>query len=88
MVKSIRFKRDEMFGLSLVCKSCFFYRLLRLYYSYSILWYNPRMPKKTTPKPARPKPGPKPDTLVIEDDWEQAMKKSLAKKKPASGWPK
>jgi hypothetical protein len=45
------------------------------------------MPSKHS-KPSRPKPGPKPDTLKIKGDWEQAMKKSLAKKKPATGWPK
>jgi hypothetical protein len=31
---------------------------------------------------------PKPDTLKIEGDWEKAKKKSLEKKKPATGWPK
>lgn len=45
------------------------------------------MPKKT-PKPPKSKPGPKPDTLKIEGDWQDAMKKSLGKKKPAGGWPK
>jgi hypothetical protein len=44
--------------------------------------------KKPIPKPAKPKPGPAADTLKIEGDWEQAVKKSIAKKKPASGWPK
>jgi hypothetical protein len=33
-------------------------------------------------------PGPKPDTLKLEGDWRDAVKKSLAKKKPAEGWPK
>ena len=46
------------------------------------------MLSKPTTKPPKPKPGPKPDTLKIEGDWEEAMKKSLAKKKPATGWPK
>lgn len=32
--------------------------------------------------------GPKPETLKLEGDWKDAMKKSLKKKKPASGWPK
>jgi hypothetical protein len=32
--------------------------------------------------------GPKPKTLEIEGDWEEAVKKSLAKKKPSKGWPK
>jgi len=26
--------------------------------------------------------------LKIDGDWEEAVKKSLAKKKPAKGWPK
>ena len=34
------------------------------------------------------RPGPKPDLLKIEGDWEAAVKKSLEKKKPAEGWPK
>ncbi|MDB5355309.1 MAG: hypothetical protein JWN24_1762 [Phycisphaerales bacterium] len=46
------------------------------------------MPKKPIPKPAKPKPGPKPDTLKIEGNWEDAVKKSFAKKKPPEGWPK
>jgi hypothetical protein len=32
--------------------------------------------------------GPKPDLLKIKGDWKAAAKKSLAKKKPADGWPK
>jgi hypothetical protein len=31
-------------------------------------------------KPA--KPGPKPDTLKIEGDWQRAVKRSLGKRKP------
>jgi hypothetical protein len=31
--------------------------------------------------------GPKPDTLKVEGDWQKAIKKSLAKKKPKEGWP-
>jgi hypothetical protein len=34
------------------------------------------------------KRGPKPDTLRIEGDWRDAIKKSLNKKKPPGGWPK
>jgi len=34
------------------------------------------------------KRGPKPDTLKLTGDWKKAVKKSLAKKKPAAGWPK
>jgi hypothetical protein len=42
------------------------------------------------PKIAKPpeKRGPKPDLLKIDGDWKDAVKKSLAKKKPAAGWPK
>jgi hypothetical protein len=32
--------------------------------------------------------GPKPEVLKIEGDWQDAVKKSLSKKKPAKGWPK
>jgi len=50
-------------------------------------------PKKTRTasakrKPQRKTPGPKPDVLKIEGDWQDAMNKSLRKKKPAVGWPK
>jgi hypothetical protein len=44
------------------------------------------MPKTTKKTPI--KRGPKPDMLKIEGDWKDAVKKSLAKKKPAEGWPK
>jgi hypothetical protein len=43
------------------------------------------------PKPAKKpleKRGPKPDLLKIDGDWKDAVKQSLAKKKPADGWPK
>lgn len=43
----------------------------------------PKSAKKTAVKR-----GPTPDTLKIEGDWKDAVKKSLAKKKPATGWPK
>jgi hypothetical protein len=33
-------------------------------------------------------PGPKPDLLKIDMDWQEAVKKSLQKKKPPEGWPK
>jgi hypothetical protein len=36
----------------------------------------------------RPKPGPAAETLKIDGNWQDAMKKSLGKKKPAGGWPK
>jgi hypothetical protein len=44
------------------------------------------MPKK--PVPPKVVPGPKPDMLKIEGYWKDAIKKSLAKKKPVTGWPK
>ena len=32
--------------------------------------------------------GPKPDHLVInEENWENALKKAIKKKKPKEGWP-
>jgi len=43
------------------------------------------MPKKKTPASPR---GPKPDLLKLEGDWKTAVKKSLEKKKPVTGWPK
>ncbi len=33
-------------------------------------------------------PGPKPELLKVKGNWKQAVKKSLAKKKPPDGWPK
>jgi hypothetical protein len=42
-------------------------------------------------KPAKKKPaktGPKPDALKIEGKWQDAVKRSLSKKKPSGGWPK
>ena len=39
---------------------------------------------KKTPVKRRPKP----EMLKIEGDWGEAVKKTLAKKKPATGWPK
>jgi hypothetical protein len=43
------------------------------------------MPKKT---PEKHNPGPVPEILKIEGDWKDAMKRTLAKKRPAEGWPK
>jgi hypothetical protein len=34
------------------------------------------------------KTGPKADTLKLTGRWQDAMKKSLQKKRPAGGWPK
>lgn len=44
------------------------------------------MRKAAKKKPA--KTGPKPEMLKIEGRWQDAVKKSLAKKKPPAGWPK
>ena len=44
-----------------------------------------KTPKKSAKKATR---GPKPDTLKIEGKWQDAVRKSLSKKKPAEGWPK
>jgi len=33
------------------------------------------------------KPGPEPDRLVIDDDWEDAAKKAVKKERPKEGWP-
>jgi hypothetical protein len=47
------------------------------------------MPTATNKLPTKKlTPGPKPDTLKIEGKWQDAVKKSLTKKKPADGWPK
>lgn len=35
-----------------------------------------------------PPPGPNPEHLKLdEDDWTEAVKKALGKKKPREGWP-
>ncbi len=44
--------------------------------------------KKTLSKVPPTPPGPKPDLLKIDIDWKDAIKKSLEKKKPATGWQK
>lgn len=43
---------------------------------------------RTASEPDEYKPGPEPERLQIECDWEEAMGKALKKKKPADGWPK
>lgn len=45
------------------------------------------MPKRATKKIPRQR-GPEADRLKLKGDWKAAVKKSLAKKKPAGGWPK
>ena len=39
-------------------------------------------------KPEQAKPGPDPERLKIDGDWEDAMKRALKVEKPADGWPK
>ncbi len=47
------------------------------------------MKKKKPGATKKPQPpGPRPDLLKIDCDWQRAVKKSLEKKKPESGWPK
>ncbi len=38
-------------------------------------------------KDRQDKPGPKPDHLKLEGNWEEAVKKALQKEKPEEGWP-
>jgi len=33
------------------------------------------------------KRGPKPNHLIIEGDWEKAVKKDISRVKPKDGWP-
>jgi hypothetical protein len=42
--------------------------------------------RKSTVQPS--KPGPEPERLKIEGDWEEAVKRTLAKKRPPDGWPR
>ena len=42
---------------------------------------------KRHPMP-KSKPGPKPELLKINGNWERAVTQSLRKTKPANGWPK
>jgi hypothetical protein len=42
--------------------------------------------EKKNRKPARP--GPQPESLKIEGDWKNAVKKAIRTPKPAEGWPK
>lgn len=37
---------------------------------------------------SRKPPGPEPETLRIEGDWKDAMRKLISKKRPVGGWPK
>jgi hypothetical protein len=47
----------------------------------------PRKPSTRKSNDVNPR-GPKPDVLTIDGDWQEAIKKSFQKKKPAGGWPK
>lgn len=40
-----------------------------------------------TPK-KKAKPGPTPETVKINDGWEDAVGKALQKERPKDGWPK
>lgn len=40
--------------------------------------------KEPLPSP----PGPKPQYLKIEGNWQDAVKRAIQKKKPPEGWPK
>lgn len=44
--------------------------------------YNGRMAKREPNKP-----GPEPDRLQIEGEWEEAVDRALDKKRPVDGWP-
>jgi hypothetical protein len=41
-----------------------------------------------TSKQKKTKRGPKPERVKLDEDWEEAVKKALKKKRPESGWPK
>ena len=36
----------------------------------------------------KPGPGPEPERVKIEGDWEEAVKRALGKKRPPGGWPR
>ena len=42
---------------------------------------------KARKRKRKKKPGPKTERLKINTDWVSAIKASLRKKKPATGWP-
>jgi hypothetical protein len=44
--------------------------------------------KPSKQKKPKATPGPKPDALKIQGKWQDAVRKSLQKKKPPEGWPK
>ena len=44
--------------------------------------------KKRAAKKTLERRGPKPEMLKLDGDWGAAIKKTFAKKKPITGWPK
>lgn len=36
---------------------------------------------------SKSKPGPEPDRLIFDGDWEDAAKKAIKKERPKEGWP-
>jgi len=36
----------------------------------------------------KPTPGPEPERLKVEGEWEDAAKRAIEKKRPPGGWPK
>jgi len=46
------------------------------------------MANKAKKKTKKRLPGPKPDVLTINYDWQDALGKAIKKKRPESGWPK
>ena len=41
-----------------------------------------------TPKAIEKKPGPKPERVAIDGDWQKAVEKAVSIEKPPGGWPK
>jgi hypothetical protein len=48
----------------------------------------PKKPAKPAPKQAKPKPGPKPEVLQIDGNWQDAVRRSFQPRNPAGAWPK
>ena len=44
--------------------------------------------KDSEKEKTRSKPGPKSETVIIKEQWEDAVKIALLKEKPKEGWPK
>lgn len=42
---------------------------------------------KSDSKKTRAKRGPKPETLKLDGDWKELVKKALGKERPEGGWP-